>query len=347
MSQVSVIIPCYNYAHYLTGCAQSVIDQHGVDLRVLIIDDASTDTSAEVASRLAAVDPRIEVRRHTTNRGHIRTYNEGLAWASGEYTVLLSADDRLTPGALGRAIALLDARPEVGFAYGRSLFFRVDDALPRVPTGPARWEIWPGQDWIARRCATGHSCISSPEVVVRSTLYKELGGYREDLPHSGDLEIWMRFAAHHDVGYIAGTGQAFYRVHASSMQRQWLQSRAAELRQRKAAFDAVFDTQGTAIRNAPRLHELANRALAREALWRACRALDRRRLAAEQADDLIGFAVGTSSHAALLPEWRSLRRRQRLGPRLTRLLQPLVLPELVRRRLRLWLWWRHWRRHGV
>ena len=342
-----MIVPCYNYARCLPACVGSVVSQIGVDVRILIIDDASADESAAVAASLAASDGRIEVRYHQQNRGHIGTYNEGLSWATGDYTVLLSADDLLAPGALGRAVQLLDSRPEVGFVYGRSIFFQSENgALPEARSGPVKWEIWPGQEWLALRCRAGHNCISSPEVVARTTLYRELGGYREDLPHSGDLEVWMRFAAHSDVAYIAGADQAYYRVHPASMQRRWLVTRVAELRQRKAAYEALFQTQAGAIRDASRLRGLANRALAREALWRACRVVDRGRDRGE-ADELVQFAQDSSPEWAALPEWRAWRRRVLLGPRVSRLLEPLVVPGLVRRRVQSWFWWRRWRRHGV
>src|SRR4051794_40019596 len=100
MSQVDVVIPCYKYAHFLPGCVGSVLAQDGVDVRVLVIDDCSPDDTAEVAAGLRAADPRVEFRRHAVNRGHIATYNEGLLeWAAGDYVLLLSADDMLTPGA--------------------------------------------------------------------------------------------------------------------------------------------------------------------------------------------------------------------------------------------------------
>ena len=306
----------------------------------------------KVGSQLPALttqqctDPSVD--KEMVNAGHIATYNEGLAWAAGEYTVLLSADDVLAPGALARAVALLDSRAEVGFVYGHSIRFNGDTGvLPTARMGPVKWEIWPGQEWLAVRCRAGHNSISSPEVVARTSLYRELGGYRAELPHSGDLEIWMRFAAHRDVGYIAGADQAFYRIHAASMQSQWLTSKVAELRQRKAAYDALFAAQSPAIRDAPRLHDLANRALAKEALWRACRAFDRRRLVAEQAGDLVEFAQDTYPAVTSLPEWRGWRRRTALGPGLSGLLRPLRLPGLLRHRLQSWLWWRAWRLHGV
>src|SRR5579859_8195239 len=109
MSSVSVVIPCYKYGHYLEECVASVLDdQEGVDVRVLVIDDASPDDSAEVARKIAAREPRVEVLVHTVNRGNVATFNEGLfEWADGDYSLLLSADDRLTPGALRRASDLL------------------------------------------------------------------------------------------------------------------------------------------------------------------------------------------------------------------------------------------------
>ena len=64
MSSVSVVIPCYNYGHFLEEAVASVLDdQEGVDVRVLIIDDASPDDSAEVARKIAAREPRVEVTR--------------------------------------------------------------------------------------------------------------------------------------------------------------------------------------------------------------------------------------------------------------------------------------------
>src|SRR3954449_10580399 len=149
---VSVVIPCYKYGRFLPDCVRSVLDQEGVDARVLIIDDASPDDSAEVALRLAAEDERVEARIHEVNRGHIATYNEGLLeWADGDYSVLLSADDRLTPGALSRAVALLDANPTVGFCYGRPVHFTHPGPPPPARTQVKGHSVWSGRWWLERR----------------------------------------------------------------------------------------------------------------------------------------------------------------------------------------------------
>ena len=219
MTSVSVVIPCYNYGHFLGEAVTSVLDdQEGVDVRVLIIDDASTDGSADVARQIAARDPRVEVAVHGANRGHIATYNEGLLeWADGDYSVLMSADDRLTPGALQRATDFLDVHPGVGFVYGNVLWFRDGAPLPTARTRVRGWSVWPGQSWVERRFRQVGAGISSPEVVVRTSLQKRVGGYDARLPHVGDLEMWIRLAANADVGYLRGVDQAYYRRHGQNM----------------------------------------------------------------------------------------------------------------------------------
>jgi glycosyltransferase involved in cell wall biosynthesis len=114
VSSVDVFVPCYRYEHFLRQCVESVFSQSGVSVRVLIIDDASPDNTAEVAAALASEDPLVSFIRHIENKGHIATYNEGIEWASADYMLLLSA---LLPGALSRAAELMDAHPEVGFIY--------------------------------------------------------------------------------------------------------------------------------------------------------------------------------------------------------------------------------------
>ena len=179
---VSVVVPCYNYGHYLPDCVKSVLDQEDVRVDVLIIDDASPDGSAEVASRLAAQDIRVRTIRHDTNKGHIATYNEGLAQARGDYAVLLSADDLMTPGCLSRATALMEAHPSVGLTYGFTVDF-VSSQPPPARTRATSWIAWQGHSWFARICQTGRNLLRSPEAVMRTTVLHQIGGYRADLPH--------------------------------------------------------------------------------------------------------------------------------------------------------------------
>jgi glycosyltransferase involved in cell wall biosynthesis len=200
----SVVIPCYNYAHYLKGCVESILCQ-GVKVQVIVIDDCSTDETPAVGTSLAN-DHRVTFIRHETNQGHIKTYNEGLALATGDYTALISADDLLTPGALRRARVVFDAHSEVGMVYGVHRTSNRTTTCRKLASANRGFDIWNGRNWIVQRCKTATSCISSPEVVIRTSLQRQLGGYCVDRPHAGDLEMWLRFAAHSSIAYLAGGG---------------------------------------------------------------------------------------------------------------------------------------------
>ena len=141
-----------------------------------------------------AKDSRIRVIRHETNQGHIATYNEGIKQIDGDYFVLLSADDCLAPGSLGRATSLMEANPNVGMTYGQAIAFSTDQP-PEARITSTGMSIWPGEQWIRQVCQSGKNFIFCPEVVVRSSVQRQIGGYDPSLPHSGDMEMWLRIAA--------------------------------------------------------------------------------------------------------------------------------------------------------
>jgi glycosyltransferase involved in cell wall biosynthesis len=271
MSRVDVFVPCYNYGHYLRGCLESVLSQQGVDVKVLIIDDASPDHTPEVGTALAAQDRRVEYRRHAANRGHIATYNEGLEWAGGDYTLLLSADDQLTPGALFRAARLMDGHPEVGFTFGKAI--KTSNPEPERFQIPSqyRWTILTGPQFL-ELCCTGNNIVPTATAIVRTSLQKELGGYRQKLPHTGDMEMWMRFAVHASVGRLEAD-QAYRRIHGNNMCNNYQDVK--DLLQRKAAFDILFEFYGERIEGGRRIRRMADRKLAKGAYWLGCNAFDR------------------------------------------------------------------------
>ncbi len=178
--------------------------------------------------------------RHERNCGHIATYNEGIEWASGQYFLLISADDYLLPGALLASTEFMDDHPEVGFdlrKVSRALRRR-DDARIRPDGRPpqrAGLSGHDGRDFIGYSGA--HNIVATPTAVIRTDLQKAVGGYRPELPHSGDMEMWLRLASHASVGFIDDY-QAVYRRHARNMSIAFLAKQfLPDLVQRKAAFD--------------------------------------------------------------------------------------------------------------
>jgi glycosyltransferase involved in cell wall biosynthesis len=345
MSSVSVVIPCYKYGHFLEEAVASVLDdQEGVDVRVLIIDDASPDDSAEVAMKIAARDPRVEVVVHAANKGNIATFNEGLLeWAEGDYCLLMSADDLLTAGALRRARDLLDANPRVGFVYGCPLWFWQGKPLPTARTRLWGWTVWPGQWWLERRFRQAENNITSPEVVVRTSLLKKVGGYDPRLPHSADFELWLRLAMNADVGFLRGVDQAYYRVHGQNMRNSFTE--LEDLRQQRLAFEVALDRHGDRIPDAKRLSGIVHRKLAKEALWAAARAYDQGRTQQTDIDELVGFAFDCWPDANRLTVYHTLQVRKFIGPRRMSRLEPLIVSPFARK-VHGWLRRRSWKYRG-
>ena len=240
-ARIDVIIPAYNYGRYLPTCVESVFRQT-VAARAVIIDDASTDDTPEVARVLAAADPRVTYVRHPRNLGHIATFNEGIGLASADYMLILSADDFVLPGALDRAVAVMDAHPDVVLAVGDWL--EMDPVGLEVPPVPpaGETEILTGQQFIER--SGPRNLVATPTAVTRTAVQKRVGGYRGELTHAGDMEMWLRLAVHGSVAFIDAI-QAVYRRHPQNMSLGYdipadLEQRAAALRSFLPLYRAHF-----------------------------------------------------------------------------------------------------------
>jgi hypothetical protein len=309
---VDVAVPCYQYGRYLRQCVSSVLDQEGCDVRVLIIDNASTDDSVEVAQQLAADDARVEVVARRRNLGPHASFNEGIDWVRADYFVILCADDLLAPGALARATSLMGRCPHVHLTFGATLRFPEEGVIPHLACGrpDARWHVLPGRD-LLERCVRGQ-LDHQPIAIVRTAAQKQVGYYRPQLPHTDDLELWMRFAC---IGSVAETDaiQGLHRTHPAN--RSGSMNLQAWLHEIEAAFESFFAHEGAALPDAARLHRTARRSLAGQAYWCALSALCRREAAASF--DLLRLAFRLSPTTALLPPLSYLFRRddalQRIG----------------------------------
>ena len=239
MSAVDVIVPCYNYGRFLTSCVDSVLSQRDIDVRVLIIDDASSDNTAAISEELASKDARVSFRRHQVNKGLIKTANEGvLEWARAPYNLLLSADDALTPGSLARAIYVLEQYPEVGMVYGMGR--RIDDGpLPSdvLDAATPTYRILSGSRFLKKCCEYGNG-VPTPTAVVRTRLQQSTGGYCAKFPQTSDMEMWMRIATLSSIAVIRDT-QAYYRWHGENMSKEYFHSKLIILKEHAATCEHV------------------------------------------------------------------------------------------------------------
>jgi hypothetical protein len=309
---VDVVVPCYQYGRFLRQCVSSILHQEQCDVRVLIIDNASTDESVEVAQQLAAEDARVEVVARRRNLGPHASFNEGIDWARSDYFAVLCADDLLAPGALGRSTSIMERYPNVHLTYGKTLRFPQDGAVPHFAGNlqDVTWRVVPGRD-LLERCVRGQ-LDHQPLAIVRTAAQQQLGYYRPELPHTDDLELWMRFAC---LGSVAETDaiQGLHRTHPSN--RSASMNLPEWLRQIEAAFESFFAQEGSALPDAAWLHRTARRSLAGQAYWCALSALCRRQ--ASTSVDLLKLAFRLSPTTALLPPLSYLLHRddalQRIG----------------------------------
>ncbi len=305
MRSVDVVIPNYNYAGYLRSCVDSVLSQNVDNIRVLIIDNASSDNSQEVARDLAASDPRVELLLREKNRGPHASFNDGIDWAQSDYFLILCSDDFLAPGALENAVDLMEQHPEVALTHGVTHFSASDDDALNLRTDErAGWTIQDGPAFLKDICRAGRNYVSGPTVIVRTAVQKRVGYYNPELTHTDDMEMWMRFALR---GSIAATDavQAVARVHPNNQSatvgnlRRW----SIEF---EAAFSSFFHGAGAHLDNSEELLRIARRALSDRAYWSAIAQLCRGERGWR---DLLVRAVRLHPAAALVPPFGYLWQR--------------------------------------
>src|SRR5437764_381326 len=110
---ISVVIPCFNAAAFLEGAVRSIFAQETPGTEILIVEDASTDGSADVAAALAGRYAGVRLLRQPGNAGPAAARNLGLRQASGRYVCFLDADDEYAPGFFAGVLPLLERDGDV------------------------------------------------------------------------------------------------------------------------------------------------------------------------------------------------------------------------------------------
>jgi glycosyltransferase involved in cell wall biosynthesis len=191
---VSVVVATYNYGRYLAGALESALGQTFSDLEVIVVDDGSTDDTAQVAARFTS-DPRVSYVR-TEHVGQPGAKNIGIRRARAPLVAFLDADDVWMPDKLERQLPLFEsaARPAVVFseriqidAEGRPLV----SPQPSFPRGQVLAEIF----------LDNFICFSS--VVVRRDVFESAGVFDESLALAIDYDLWLRVATRYSFDYVA------------------------------------------------------------------------------------------------------------------------------------------------
>lgn len=182
--RVSVIVPCFNRAELLPRALHSALNQDYEPMEILVIDDGSTDRTAEVAAGL----PGTRVIRHDENRGGGAARNTGIRASQGRYVAFLDSDDEWLPGKVERQIALLEDQPAVGVVYCG--YYRHDDRTGQRRMGGSE----PRQGNVLHDLLAGWCPETTSLFVVRREMLDVVGLYDEGLPGYQDYDLWLRLA---------------------------------------------------------------------------------------------------------------------------------------------------------
>jgi glycosyltransferase involved in cell wall biosynthesis len=185
---VSVIVPVYNRASHVVEAIETLTAQTLDDFEIIVVDDGSTDGSAEAAERVG--DRRVRIVRHETNRGIPAARNTGLDAATGRYIAWLDSDDVARPQRLARQVSLLERRPDLAL---------IGSAVGRIARHGRRGTRVPLFDHRAIASALlFRSPFQQSTIMGRAAILQEFP-YRAEYPVCEDLDMFIRLTAKHRV----------------------------------------------------------------------------------------------------------------------------------------------------
>ncbi len=274
MSQlVSVILPTYNRRGLLPRAIQSVLSQTHRELELIVVDDCSTDGTAELVQQYAAADRRLRYLPMSTRGGPAVARNTGIRVAQGDWIAFQDSDDEWRPGKLERQLQAVssDDTGLVCCSYQVSHFdeplreLRPDDRMLTLPRMPI--DVLYGLPFIA------------PTWLVRQDVFKRIGGFDETLPNLEDWEFTFRVYPHFGFAFVDEALVVKYSSH---------DSHDANPAARLASFEQILAKHSALWQNCPlvlarhweeigrlRLRQ-GDAAGGRQALWHAWRQLPSR-----------------------------------------------------------------------
>jgi glycosyltransferase involved in cell wall biosynthesis len=207
---ISVLMPVYNAERYLAEAVESILAQTFTDFEFLIIDDGSTDSTPAMLRSYAERDARIRLVVRRENFKLVRTLNELIGMAQGEFVARMDADDIALPHRFERQVAFLREHPEVVVAGSRVDCIDPEGAILRQFGTEETHEAIDR----AHLAAQGQTIVH-PAVMIRSEVLKAIGGYRTEFTFAEDFDLWLRLA---EAGRVTNIPEVLlkYRVHASS-----------------------------------------------------------------------------------------------------------------------------------
>lgn len=206
--RVSVLMPVYNAERYLREAIESILAQTFTDFEFIIVDDGSTDGTADILQEYASRDERVQIVSQA-NRGLTRSLNTSIRLARGELIARMDADDVAIRDRFEQQVRYLEQHPCTTALGGQVLL--IDDE--GLPIGP---EYLPtDHESLVRRLWNGQYPIAHPTAMIRASAMRQVNGYSEEFRVSQDFDLWFRIS---EIGFLANLDSTLlkYRQHRFS-----------------------------------------------------------------------------------------------------------------------------------
>jgi len=203
---VSVLLPVYNAATYLSAALQSIVQQTYPNLEIIIIDDCSTDGSMDII-RSYLENENVKLIQHPQNKGVVASLNEGLKLAKGEYIARMDADDIAFPTRIAKQVAYLQKHPTC-YLLGTGMIAFANNKIVRYWMPPEKHEKLNIKKLF-------NAPFAHPTVMIRRKVFVQLKGYSADYPVIEDYKLWLDIMEQHKTANLQEP-LLFYRKHANN-----------------------------------------------------------------------------------------------------------------------------------
>ena len=193
--EVAVIIPTYNRRAMVREAIDSVLTQTMTSFELIVVDDGSTDGTAEDLARLRTEHAKTVRVEHTENRGPAAARNRGVAMARAPLVAFLDSDDLWAPEKLERHLEFMRANPDYAISQTNETWIRNGRRV-----NPGMRHRKRSGDFFVDSLRT---CLVSPSaVLMRKELFDSIGGFDEDMRAAEDYDLWLRIQLEHEIGLL-------------------------------------------------------------------------------------------------------------------------------------------------
>jgi glycosyl transferase family 2 len=209
--QVSVCIPTYNYARFLAGAIESVLEQEFDDFELVVVDNASEDDTPSVVARYS--DPRLRAYRNEHNVGLFGNFARALELATGELVKFLAADDWLHPAYLREAVRLMSEHSTAAIVSGPGYYVDGEGRVYGVgTTGLFDAGLVPGNAALSAQASYLNVIGMPSNTLLRRAAVDAVGGFEERFAPAADVHLWGKLLARHDLAWLSQP-RCYLRIH--------------------------------------------------------------------------------------------------------------------------------------